>query len=322
MKRGSSKRHGRKKNTPPDAASPSSPRCPLLLSWLSKFMKSERNLPDQERDQDGSRLVEGKIDGSPELQRYGSDGEFWRMSFGNDGEKFPPSVSRSCLPVIVEEEEEGAMKFSGMVSSVWRVRELEQDFADIKLNVGQRDGEPNFRAPTEAPRRLPNGNNRESPGGDCQFRRKSPRRTKRRSRHVKVRSPKMNSAVVNVRRSRKGKGGRNRVGNGGERHYEKYAMVKCSYDPQGDFKESMLEMITSSGIGGTATEMEELLACYLILNEDAYHDIIIKVFRQVWFELDRQGWFDHWEESRSPDRVDRSLDQKHYKCSFSDRSWQ
>ncbi|KAG4982394.1 hypothetical protein JHK84_027484 [Glycine max] len=35
-------------------------------------------------------------------------------------------------------------------------------------------------------------------------------------------------------------------------------------------------------------QMDDLLACYLTLNADEYHDLIIKVFRQVWSDM-RQG---------------------------------
>ncbi|CAM8998173.1 unnamed protein product [Rhodiola kirilowii] len=67
---------------------------------------------------------------------------------------------------------------------------------------------------------------------------------------------------------------------------ESFAVVKCSFDPQKDFRNSMLEMILDKGIR-RAEELEELLACYLTLNSDEYHDLIIKVFRQVWFDLNK-----------------------------------
>ncbi|XP_052201248.1 transcription repressor OFP5 [Diospyros lotus] len=66
--------------------------------------------------------------------------------------------------------------------------------------------------------------------------------------------------------------------------FDSFAVVKNSFDPQQDFRNSMIEMITEKGIR-RAQELEELLACYLTLNSDQYHDLIIKVFRQVWFEL-------------------------------------
>ncbi|XP_021772352.1 transcription repressor OFP5-like [Chenopodium quinoa] len=64
-----------------------------------------------------------------------------------------------------------------------------------------------------------------------------------------------------------------------------FAVVKTSRNPQQDFRDSMLEMIMEKRIR-RAEELEELLACYLTLNADEYHDLIIKVFRQVWRELE------------------------------------
>ncbi|KAK6123963.1 hypothetical protein DH2020_042308 [Rehmannia glutinosa] len=60
--------------------------------------------------------------------------------------------------------------------------------------------------------------------------------------------------------------------------------VKSSFNPQQDFRDSMVEMISEKGIT-RSDELEELLACYLTLNCDGYHELIIKVFRQVCFEL-------------------------------------
>lgn len=65
---------------------------------------------------------------------------------------------------------------------------------------------------------------------------------------------------------------------------ESFAIVKSSSDPQKDFRESMVEMIVENNIR-TSKDLEELLACYLTLNSDEYHDIIIKVFKQLWFDL-------------------------------------
>ena len=62
------------------------------------------------------------------------------------------------------------------------------------------------------------------------------------------------------------------------------AIMKSSYDPQKDFRESMVEMIVENNIRGSK-DLEDLLACYLCLNADEYHDLIIKVFKQIWFDL-------------------------------------
>ncbi|CAH1418692.1 unnamed protein product [Lactuca virosa] len=64
---------------------------------------------------------------------------------------------------------------------------------------------------------------------------------------------------------------------------ESMAVVKTSVDPGRDFKESMVEMIMQNNMK-SSKDLEDLLACYLLLNSDDYHDLIIKVFKQIWFE--------------------------------------
>ncbi|KAL0873833.1 hypothetical protein Bca101_023538 [Brassica carinata] len=68
---------------------------------------------------------------------------------------------------------------------------------------------------------------------------------------------------------------------------ESFAVVKCSSDPQKDFRDSMIEMIMEHGIHHPE-ELKELLVCYLRLNSDEYHDMIINVFQQVHTDLNFQ----------------------------------
>ncbi|KAD6119915.1 hypothetical protein R6Q59_025954 [Mikania micrantha] len=65
---------------------------------------------------------------------------------------------------------------------------------------------------------------------------------------------------------------------------ESFAIVKSSFDPQRDFMESMKEMIVENNIR-SSKDLEELLASYLSLNSDEYHDVIVKAFEQIWFSL-------------------------------------
>ncbi|XP_054800595.1 transcription repressor OFP5-like [Prosopis cineraria] len=67
---------------------------------------------------------------------------------------------------------------------------------------------------------------------------------------------------------------------------DSFAVVRCSLNPEKDFRDSMVEMITELHIH-QPEEYEELLTCYLTLNSDEYHDLIIKVFREVWFDMNR-----------------------------------
>ncbi|XP_057419613.1 transcription repressor OFP5-like [Lotus japonicus] len=69
---------------------------------------------------------------------------------------------------------------------------------------------------------------------------------------------------------------------------DSFAVVKSSLDPQQDFMDSMIEMITEKQIS-KPEEMEELLACYLTLNSNEWHDLIIEAFRQVWLYLSQAG---------------------------------
>lgn len=65
---------------------------------------------------------------------------------------------------------------------------------------------------------------------------------------------------------------------------ESVAVVKSSKDPWRDFRESMVEMIVENNIRASK-DLEELLACYLSLNSDEYHDLIVNVFKQIWFDF-------------------------------------
>ncbi|XP_047956867.1 transcription repressor OFP1-like [Salvia hispanica] len=65
---------------------------------------------------------------------------------------------------------------------------------------------------------------------------------------------------------------------------ESFAIVKASFDPENDFKESMMEMIVENNIRAS-NDLEELLACYLSLNPNQYHDMIIKAVQQIRFSM-------------------------------------
>ncbi|KAL7102749.1 hypothetical protein ACP275_08G137400 [Erythranthe tilingii] len=70
----------------------------------------------------------------------------------------------------------------------------------------------------------------------------------------------------------------------GKTVFDSFAVVKSSFDPERDFRESMAEMIRERGIF-RPEDLEKLLACYLTLNCDECHDVIISVFREVWMEM-------------------------------------
>ncbi|XP_016436395.2 transcription repressor OFP3-like [Nicotiana tabacum] len=65
---------------------------------------------------------------------------------------------------------------------------------------------------------------------------------------------------------------------------ESFAIVKTSTDPEKDFRESMIEMVVENNIKASK-DLENLLACYLSLNSDEYHGLIIKAFQEIWFNF-------------------------------------
>lgn len=105
---------------------------------------------------------------------------------------------------------------------------------------------------------------------------------------LRANSPKVGSKKIQGH----GKQGRNR-GGGGRKSIsssrkkgfsESFAVVKASFDPEKDFRESMMEMILENKIRDSK-DLEDLLACYLSLNSDEYHHLIINAFEQIWFNI-------------------------------------
>ncbi|XP_062099009.1 transcription repressor OFP7-like [Humulus lupulus] len=62
---------------------------------------------------------------------------------------------------------------------------------------------------------------------------------------------------------------------------ESVAVVKKSDDPYEDFKRSMLEMIMEKQMF-EASDLEELLQCFLTLNSRQYHGVIVEAFSEIW----------------------------------------
>ncbi|GFP83235.1 transcription repressor ofp4, partial [Phtheirospermum japonicum] len=99
---------------------------------------------------------------------------------------------------------------------------------------------------------------------------------------VKLRT---NTPKIAGRRIKQGRRGVAASGGGSRRSMsESFAVVKTSKDPGRDFRESMVEMIVENNIR-SSKDLEELLACYLSLNSDEYHELIINVFKQIWFDF-------------------------------------
>ncbi|GAV61243.1 Ovate domain-containing protein [Cephalotus follicularis] len=66
----------------------------------------------------------------------------------------------------------------------------------------------------------------------------------------------------------------------GTRFVVMVAIEKCSYDPNEDFRESIVEMITANRIKDTH-DLRNLLNYYISMNSEEYHGIILEVFHEV-----------------------------------------
>ncbi|XP_010922720.1 transcription repressor OFP2 [Elaeis guineensis] len=101
---------------------------------------------------------------------------------------------------------------------------------------------------------------------------------------MRANSPKLVSKKVQVQRGRKSGGLAMTATMQKKGLQQSFAIIKSSSDPQRDFRDSMMEMIVENNIW-SPKDLEELLACYLSLNSNEYHDLIVKVFEQIWFDL-------------------------------------
>ncbi|GLJ13514.1 hypothetical protein SUGI_0214160 [Cryptomeria japonica] len=66
---------------------------------------------------------------------------------------------------------------------------------------------------------------------------------------------------------------------------ESVALVKHSFNPYKDFRDSMMEMILASNIDISNSDLEEMLYCYFSLNPPEHHDLIKRAFMDIWLEL-------------------------------------
>ncbi|CAK8575182.1 unnamed protein product [Lathyrus sativus] len=105
---------------------------------------------------------------------------------------------------------------------------------------------------------------------------------------LRIKSPKIATKKLQLYQSRKSVSSTTTTASGGYHRRRSFsgsvAIVKSSFNPGKDFRESMVEMIVENNIR-ESKDLEDLLACYLSLNSDEYHHLIIKVFKQIWFDL-------------------------------------
>lgn len=169
------------------------------------------------------------------------------------------SFSDLELPRIITKPE----SFNEMVCEVKKKKKENKEQQPIKSRKSSHGSENNKEHRTSSVRRVTSST---SPG--VKLRTNSPRIANRKINQAQVGRRSLSSNSSSKRRSLS----------------ESFAIVKSSFDPQRDFRESMIEMIMENNIKASK-DLEDLLACYLSLNADEYHELIIKVFKQIWFDL-------------------------------------
>ncbi|CAL5411472.1 hypothetical protein CsSME_00031687 [Camellia sinensis var. sinensis] len=244
----------------------------------------------------GEDRVEGeKSKWGLQSDRYHSDNE---MAAVSDTRK-SRELTRNVLPEIVTcnevEKERGSEEFEVVRRKAVKDQKLRKTKFEA-LNLKQIDGLSETKLSSELQQLTEMNIKRlmsmsEKQRKSVYISRKLQRRTKKSGR-VRVYSPRMvakieckvkaledmKKAKMKMKKMTKEKAVQQRTA------FDSFAVVKSSFDPQKDFRNSMIEMITAKGIW-RPEELEELLACYLTLNTDKYHDLIIKVFKQVWVDL-------------------------------------
>ncbi|OWM67065.1 transcription repressor OFP1-like [Punica granatum] len=181
---------------------------------------------------------------------------------------FDPEIE---LPPIVTKP----MKFTDMVKNVRRLEEADRDRSVSVKVVKEQTITVKEHAPASLKPSPVRGFAVNSPGVRLRINSNSPRIVPRQ----KTQGSQRKSSVSASSSSSAGSGNRRR-----RSVSDSFAIVKSSADPKRDFRESMVEMIMENDIRASK-DLEELLACYLSLNSDEYHDVIISVFKQIWFDL-------------------------------------
>ncbi|KAJ0808706.1 putative transcription factor OFP family [Helianthus annuus] len=86
--------------------------------------------------------------------------------------------------------------------------------------------------------------------------------------------------IIRERQESKNEERRRRVREEGNRLFVMVAMEKSSYNLRQDFRDSMMEMITTNRISDPK-DLRRLLNCYISMNSEEFHSVILEVFHEV-----------------------------------------
>ncbi|GFP96957.1 transcription repressor ofp4 [Phtheirospermum japonicum] len=309
---------GRKKKlSSPSSSSPSSIITRVFqVSWFSKLKQKVENSETRSKENKNKNDLDffpTTPNSRPRFYSMDEDDPYWRLSFGD--EKSVPARRRSTgglvmNPVWSDFDREfqfpvsGSRNFNDMVLDIKRMKERENK---QKMIMGRRDARAKRSErerdviPVE-PEYMVHMKDDLSKltlfDHKMEFKEIKVKARPRSKVNVKAYSPRTECkirALEEMKRARmkmKREKRKEEVVVEGKTVFNSFAVVRNSFDPQRDFRESMVEMIREKRIR-RSQDLEELLACYLDLNADEYHDVIIKVFRQVWFELKGMQYFDY-----------------------------
>nr|XP_043611563.1 probable transcription repressor OFP9 [Erigeron canadensis] len=86
--------------------------------------------------------------------------------------------------------------------------------------------------------------------------------------------------IIKERQERRYEERRKKVREENNKLFVMVAMEKSSYNLREDFRESMKEMITANRIS-QPKDLRRLLNCYISMNSDEFHSIILEAFHEV-----------------------------------------
>lgn len=263
----------------------------FLKSWLSRFKNTKGGAgpEDQPQSSDTGRRKANKISKEDD----DGDGFYWALSFDNERDEGFKILSSSDHKLNVSPIGYGGLIFDGTKMKEFSNGEADSNEgfqkspADYLLQDSNLEKEwqklENMEINEDQNQRK-SVHIRSKHGGKVKAYYNPPRTDGRMIKDVED----MKKPWMKIKKDRRVVEDAFRTG------LDSFAIVKTSYDPQKDFRESMMEMIKEKELR-KPEELEELLACYLTLNCDGFHDLIVNVFRQVWFELNQLHFDQHVE---------------------------
>ncbi|KAK9055932.1 hypothetical protein SSX86_027019 [Deinandra increscens subsp. villosa] len=237
---------------------------PVSSSSFKKKVSNGRTIRELVREEE--RFERIKIEAFEEQKSRKGTEEVKRIVFENKSESITQAALEHCLkskstvdnsrtrPRRLDSEEQRKLK-NKKINELMLKNEEERKCVDVSKNTNRKKSKPGCKVNAYTPRTL----------SRVEFRIK---------------------ALEDMKRVRMKMNKKREIKDAFRTYIDSFAVLKSSFNPQQDFRDSMMEMITENRIR-QREDLEELLACYLTLNCDEYHHLIVKVFKDVWLELNK-----------------------------------